>query len=84
MSSSAAATHGHLDDREGLSPTPEAPSPGVLTIADLWGDDDNDDIEFQPSTEQSENSDLMEEDMEDGDEYVGMDLETPNTLPVRG
>ena len=65
------SAHGLPDDREGLSPSPEAPFPGVVTIADLL-DEDDDDIEFQPSTEQSEMSDAMDEDEEESDEYVGM------------
>lgn len=70
MSFSAAAAHRQPDDTEGPIPSFEAPSPGVLTTADsMEGDDD--DIEFQPSTEHSENSDAMD-DMEDSDEYLGM------------
>ncbi len=72
MSSSATANNRQSDDREGLSPSPGAPSPGVVTIANLLEEDD-DDIEFEPSTERSDNSDWVEEDDdEDGDEYVGM------------
>jgi hypothetical protein len=73
MSQPATGDHRLPDDREGLSPSPEAPSPRVITIADIFGDDDHDDIEFEPSTEQSEISDVIDgEDDEDEDEYVGM------------
>lgn len=69
----AGAVQHQPDEREGLSPSPGAPSPGVVTIADLLEEEDDDDIEFEPSTERSENSDWIEEEEdEDGDEYVGM------------
>jgi hypothetical protein len=72
MSSSGAAVGHQADGREGLSPSPGAPSPGVVTIADLLGEDD-DDIEFEPSTERSETSyeNWTEDEEEGGDEYVG-------------
>jgi hypothetical protein len=67
-----AAARGQPEDREGLSPSPEAFSPGVVTIAGLL-DDDNDDIEFEPSTERSESSEWVDEDDGgDDEEYVGM------------
>jgi hypothetical protein len=64
------------NDREGLSPSPEGPAPRDFRIADLLEDDD-DDIEFEPSTDQSETNEGTEEEEEeeeeeeDGDEYVG-------------
>jgi hypothetical protein len=82
MSPSAAAAHRQPDDREGLSPSPEAPYLGVVTIADLL-DEDDDDIEFEPSTEQTEISDAVEDDDEDGNEYVGMGLVPRSPLPRR-
>jgi hypothetical protein len=71
MSHPDTAVHQPHDNREGLSPSPGASSPGVVTIADILEIDD-DDIEFEPSTEHSGTSDGMEEeDEDDGDEYVG-------------
>ena len=54
------------DDREGLSPPPRA-----FSLADIWGDDD-DDIEFEPTSEQSE--DISQDDTgEDGESgYMGI------------
>lgn len=66
MPPSAATAQSPSNDRDGLSPSPEAPSPRNLTIADLV-DDGDDDIEFEPSTEGEEDQD--EED--DENEYVG-------------
>jgi hypothetical protein len=72
MSHANAIPHQQHGNREGLSPSPGASSPGVVTIADILELDD-DDIEFEPSTEHSGTSDGVEEDdEEDGDEYVGM------------
>lgn len=72
MAPPPATAYRQPDDREGLSPSPEPALPGIATIADLL-DEDDDDMEFQPSTEQSENSDVWEEDDDpDGDEYVGI------------
>jgi hypothetical protein len=53
------------DDREGLSP-----SPRPFGLADLWDDDDND-VEYEPASEQSE--DFSQDDSEgDGEsDYVG-------------
>lgn len=74
MPPSAATSQSPSNDREGLSPSPEAPSPRILTIADLLEDED-DDIEFEPSTEQSDMNDEEEEEdqeeEEDENEYVG-------------
>ncbi len=74
MSPSAATAQSPSNDRDGLSPSPEAPSPGILTIADLL-DDEDDDIEFEPSSEQSDLIDEEgEEDQDEEDdesEYVG-------------
>jgi hypothetical protein len=54
------------DDREGLGPSLQP-----LDLADIW-DDDDDDIEYQPASEQSE--DFSQDDTEgEGDsEYLGM------------
>jgi hypothetical protein len=54
------------DDREGLSP-----SPVPFGLVDIW-DDDDDDIEFEPASEQSE--DMSQGDTgEDGDsDYMGI------------
>ena len=72
MSSSAEAVQRQLRDREGLSPSSQALSPGVITIADLL-DEENDDTEFEPSTEQDDTSDGAAEEGEDDDDvYVGM------------
>jgi hypothetical protein len=66
------ATQAQLDDREGLCPLPDEPSAGVVGIEDL-SDEDDDDIEFEPWTEQSSDSEGMTEGAEhDVDEYVGM------------
>ena len=53
------------DDREGLSPPPQP-----FSLADIW-DDDDDDIEYEPASEQSE--DTSQDDTEgDGDsEFMG-------------
>ncbi len=72
MSSSAANVQRQPNDREGLSPSPEAPSPGVVTIADLL-DEADDDIEFEPSTEHSDISDTAADDEEEDDLGVCMD-----------
>jgi hypothetical protein len=54
------------DDREGLSPSPQP-----FGLADIWEDDDDDDIEYQPASEQSE--DRSQDDTEgDGEsDYMG-------------
>ena len=53
------------DDREGLSPSPQP-----FGLADIW-DDDDDDLEFEPASEQSE--DISQDDTEgDGEsDYMG-------------
>ena len=48
------------DDREGLSPSPQP-----FGLADIW-DDDDDDIEYEPASEQSE--DISQDDTEGDDE----------------
>jgi hypothetical protein len=60
-------------DREGLSPSPGVSSSGIVTLADLLTSDD-DDIEFEPSSERSDITDGAEdeEDEEDVEEYVGI------------
>ena len=72
MSDSLAAVQRSSSDREGLSPSPEASSPEVVTMADLLVEDD-DDNGTEPSTDRSETMDeTMEDDDENDDEYVGM------------
>lgn len=71
MASSPSATQSQLNDREGLSPSPDEPSPGA-GIADLL-DEDDDDIESEPWDEQSSDSEGITEGADnDDDEYVGM------------
>ena len=77
MSSPRAAIHRDPEDREGLSP-----SPGVVTIADLL-DEDDDDIDFEPQSEQSVSSDEVAEG-EDDDEYVGMNGWRSSAIPRLG
>lgn len=80
MPPSAATAQSPSNDRDGLSPSPEAPSPGNLTIADLL-DNEDDDIEYEPSPEQSYMTDVAgEEDQDEEDdenEYVGTAWEPP-------
>ena len=80
MPLSAAIAQSPSNDRDGLSPSSEAQSPGILTIADLL-DSEDDDIEFEPSTEQSDMTDEEgEEDQDEEDEeneYVGTAWESP-------
>lgn len=70
MSDSHDAVQRHSSDREGLSPSPEASSPEVVTMADLLVEDD-DDIEYEPSTETMDES-MEEEEEGNDDEFVGM------------
>ncbi len=46
------------DDREGLSPSPQP-----FGLADIW-DDDDDDMEYEPASEQSEHTEETDEDSE--------------------
>jgi hypothetical protein len=84
MASFPKATQPQLEDREGLSPSPDEPSPGVVGIADrLDEDEDDDDIEFEPWDEQSSDSEGITEGVEnDDDEYVGMFRITENSAMV--
>lgn len=53
------------DDREGLSPSPQP-----FGLAAIW-DDDDDDIEYQPASEQSEDT-SQDDTEEDGEsDYMG-------------
>ena len=53
------------DDREGLSPEPQQ-----FGLADIWEDDDDDDMEYEPASERSDYSQL-ETDDDDESEYLG-------------
>jgi hypothetical protein len=72
MDPSSTSIQPQPDDREGLSPSPDEPSPGVVRIADLLREDD-DDIEFEPWDEQSDDREGVTDALENGDdEYAGM------------
>lgn len=57
------------DDREGLSPSPLT----AAQLAELWEDDEDDDgIEYEPASENSENTWGTAEEEDDENEYLGM------------
>jgi hypothetical protein len=56
------------DDREGLSP----PLPTAAQLAELWEDDEDDDgLEYEPASENSENTWGTEDEEDDGNDYLG-------------
>jgi hypothetical protein len=54
------------DDREGLSPSPQP-----YGLVDIW-DDDDDDIEFEPASEQSEPISQDDTEVDNESEYMGI------------
>ena len=57
-----------LDDREGLSPPP----PTAAQLAELWEDEDDDEVEYEPASENSEDTFGTEDNESEENEFLGI------------